>query len=431
MLKLKAGASSVRVPLGADCFPNAECAAPHDDVFVRALVLESDRRFVLLSADMPSMFPDDLRYCQEMIAQKSGAEPPYVWVGVSHSFSAPHTWPVDSDNGESIHLPSIFREKPEMVAVARRINAAYRTAYDEAIVTALASLRDASIGYGVGTCAINVNRNIETADGWWQGTNHAFFADHALPVVRIDGADGMPFAILYNYSCQAGVTLGPILPDGSKLSSADLPGAASSYIEHEYPGSVAIFLPGATADQVPICKINYTETDRDGHLRQGSYGEAGYVLLSELGRLLGNAVLETVSRIHAEDSAPSIRAEIVRYRVNCQKRDNDMSRMRPSLSFTFVPDGSRELKVEAVTIGDLAMVGMMPEMDAVNMVSIRESSPFPRNIVTTFINGNEKSMPNRDSYARFQYSAMNSPFVEGTAEESCEVALKLLQKLRG
>lgn len=424
MAILKAGAASVMVRLGEDCFPNVECVGLHDNVYVRLLILESDHRFAILSADMPSMFSQELQLCKELLNDIAGIEPEYSWVTVSHSFSAPHAWQV-GDN----HVPPLFKSRPEMIPVAHRINKAYREAYIEAITKALNSMECAFIGFGSGTCTVNVNRNIETIEGWWQGANQEGFADRALSVVRVNRVSGDPIAILYNYSVQPSVTAGGILPNGDKLMSADLPGAAGAYIEHEYKECTAIFLPGATGDQVPMYRINYCETDREGRLRTGCLGEAGYVLMEEQGRMLGNAVVNVAERIRCDDNNVQIKTASADYVCQCRKKEHNADNTRPSHSYSYIPDGECTLAVHGAVIGDIAMVGLMPEMDGITIAEIREASPFSKLIVSTFVNGSMKTMPQRSAYSLSQYAAVNSPFVEGSAELTRNEAINLLRNI--
>jgi hypothetical protein len=429
MNNLKAGAASVAVVLNEDCFPNAECAGKHDEVYVRLVLLESNRRFAILTADMPSIFPEEVEYIKDLLLEKAGVSLADSWVVASHSLSAPHAWPLGDNRQKDTPLPKALTEKPEMAAVAERINNAYRDAYNKAIETALSTMREASIGFGTGLCAISVNRNMYTVEGWWQGVNFDGFTDRVLIVLRVDDIQGNPIAVLYNYSIQPGVGAGPILPNGGKLSSSDVTGVACGIIEREYEGCTAIFLPGATADQVPLYKINYCTTGRNGVLRTGTYGESGYILMEEQGRTLANAVINAVMKIKCVYKAPEINSASRQYTVNCQKRETDMSKMRPHLRYDYFPDGSRDMSVHCLLIGDIALVGMFPELDGITIYQIRESSPFKKTMAVTFVNGNAKSMPAKESYSLFHYTAMNSPFVEGSAELTRDTALEMLNSI--
>ena len=427
MNKLKAGAASVVVRLGADCFPNAENVAQHDDLYVRVVILESTFRWAILTADMPSMFPPDLRYCKKMLEEKIGVRPEHSWVTVNHSFSAPHTWPVGGNEQKDTMIPPILHTDQKMIETAERINNAYRNAYNQAAEQALSSLRDASLGFGQSVCMVNVNRNIPTVEGWWQGVNHEGFADHALGVLRINDIAGAPIAILYNYSVQGSVAAGRITREG-RIASSDLPGAASAYVEAEYENCACIFLPAAAGDQVPLYKINYCVTDKNGKMHERSYGMEGYALLKAQGDLLGSAIVNTAERINQWNDAPEMKLLHETYTVKCQERDADMSKLHPTMIYHFKLGGERELTADAFLLGDIALVGLIPELDGLTVDEIRRGSPFEKTMVCTFVNGNGKSMPKKESYRLLQYAALNSPFAIGSAEQTRDVAIQLLER---
>ena len=430
MNTLKAGSAKAEILLDESCFPNSESVSIYGKLFVRTLVFETDERYAIMSIDMPSMFPNDLKYCKTMLAQ-AGIKSEHAWVTVTHSYSCLHTWPLGDDAVPGVHIPPVFTEHPEFVPIAQRITAAYRDAYHRSLEGALNDLQDARVGFGRGTCAINVNRNIETAEGWWQGANPDGFADRALQVLRFNNTADEPIAVLYNYSVQPGSAAEVIDELGGRVTSADLTGVASDYVEREYgSGCVAMFLCGASGDQVPLHKINYWEVDRHQILRRCSYGEAGFMLTQAQGSMLGNCVVKAAETAHCTDHSPTIRTVKSSYLCRCQKREDDLSRMKPSKNYKFQPAGEQELPVEVMLIGDIALVGMHPEMDGITVAQLREGSPFEQTMVVTFVNGNAKSMPQRESYDLCHYTAMNSPFVAGTAEQTRDTVLDLLRSIK-
>jgi hypothetical protein len=165
MSNLKAGAASVTVVLNEDCFPNAECVGRHDDVYVKLLIFESNRRFAIFSADMPSIFHDEVEHIKYLLLEKAGVALADSWVIASHSLRSPHVWPLGENKQKDTPLPKIFDEKPEMKDTAQRINHAYRVAYSKAIDGTLSNMREASIGFDTSVCSINVNRNMYTIEG--------------------------------------------------------------------------------------------------------------------------------------------------------------------------------------------------------------------------------------------------------------------------
>ncbi|MGN1003442.1 MAG: hypothetical protein ACI4O5_01305 [Oscillospiraceae bacterium] len=426
----KAGSAIAVVNLDAQCFPNAESVAQRGEICARAVIFETDRRYAILSVDMPSMFENDVTFCRELLQETAGVAPEDGWITVTHCYSAPHTWGLDGGPGGG-RQPKAIQENPEIRAATARINAAFRAAYRQAVEGALADLREAVIGFGAGTCSINTNRNMLTQDGWWKGVNHEGYTDKTLTVVRFDDLQGKPIAILYNYSMQISAGSGPIPDAGGRVSSADVAGVASRYIEKEFgDGCVALFLCGAAGDQVPLLVINYCETDRDGKLREGSLGSAGFAVVDAQGILLGNAAVQVTAQIKCTAPVSRIRTAQRVYTCHCQKRDGEMSSKRPTHDYSFIPDGTKDLPLYAMVFDDIALVGLLPEMDGITVAQIRENSPYEKTLVAAFVNGNAKSMPQAESYELLQYTAINSPFVAGSAEQTRDAAVELLKSMK-
>ena len=423
---LKAGAATVKIKLEDDYFPNAESVLKHDDVYVRVVIFEADQRFGILEADLPSMFPPDVRYCKELFKTIADISSEHTWIAASHSFSAPHTWPLDSEQKDTYRPKGL--DDPKNQAIALKINHAYKDAYREAIEGAMADMRPALCGFSKGTCGINVNRNMNTADGWWEGVNYDGYADHSLGVVRFNDLKGETIAILYNYSMQVGVMAG-IFPElGGRVTSADVVGVSSLYVENEL-GGTAMFLCGATGDQAPMFKCNYYEKDKDGHCRQISMGYENSGILRSMGTALGNAIMQTAQSVEYSE-VDSIKSVQRSYICRCQKRDPDMHKLRATHEYEYILEGTRELTVDVMILGDIAMVGLLPELDGITVTQIRDRSPYEKTLVSCFINGNAKNMPQRDHYKLFNKAAMNSPFAEGSAEQTRDVAVGLLHDIK-
>lgn len=431
---LKAGAASVAVPLGEDCFPNAESIAKYDDVYVRVIILETDKRYAFLTADMPSMLPWAMRHCQDLLKEIAGVEKENCWIMCTNALSAPHTWPKGDHEQPDTPRPMGMDNSPQKLQVATRINKAYDIAYYEAITKAVSTMREASIGFGKGTCAININKNIWTVEGYAQGANPEGFTDRTLTVLRINEvASGNPIAVVFNYSCSNSVAVGPIPEYGgfSKVATGDVMGVASRFVEEKYGNDcTAFFMCGAMGDQVPIFRINATVVGEDGKRKQFSYGKKGYAMMETLGGVLGNAVVETANGIDCDITAPKIALGKKEYTVGSQDRETNIFKVKPVLKYRFWPDGERHLSIDAMTIDDIALLGLTTEMDGITVAEIRDDSPFEKTLVASFVNGNGKSMPPAKSYDLLEYAAINSPFVKGSAEITHDVAVELLKEMK-
>src|SRR5687768_5590785 len=139
----------------------------------------------------------------------------------------------------------------------------------ESVRLARQRLTPARVGYGTGQSYINVNRQIidPQTRRWWEGPNREGPTDKTVAVLRFDTLAGVPIAVYYNYAVHAVIT--------GQLDqvSADIPGAASTYVEDSYDGRiVAVWSSGAAGDQNPIY---YQQTYDLRDIRTKEYASRG------------------------------------------------------------------------------------------------------------------------------------------------------------
>jgi hypothetical protein len=70
--------------------------------------------------------------------------------------------------------------------------------------------------------------------------------DHAVHVLRVDGADGSPHAIVFGYACH-----NTTLPASFVRFHGDYAGVAQAALEKRHPGAAALFVAGCGADANP------------------------------------------------------------------------------------------------------------------------------------------------------------------------------------
>ena len=86
---LLAGAG--RAALGLDgILPLEGFTRVNDPLHVRALVLETDRRIVLVSVEVTSLPEPISAAWRQRIAQRAGTDLENVWLTLTHSFAGPH-----------------------------------------------------------------------------------------------------------------------------------------------------------------------------------------------------------------------------------------------------------------------------------------------------------------------------------------------------
>jgi hypothetical protein len=104
--------------------------------------------------------------------------------------------------------------------------------------------------------------------------------DPQVGLLRLDRADGTPFAVVYHFACH------PIMNPPSKGNSADYPGFASKVIE-EATGAMAFFVQGCGGDINPV---HYKEVSRPANAEP-------------LGAMLGASVLAAIRRFEPQNDA--------------------------------------------------------------------------------------------------------------------------------
>lgn len=377
-----AGKSVIRIP---DAFFPAEgFNGVREPLCVRALILKcGEQQAALLSYEMTSLRDYAVSDARSLTRQITGIPESAVWVGVTHTFSAPHTRSRDA----------LHRGDQEL----RNKNALFCRALDQALREALAqaldNLQQVRVLYGKGLCSANANRDEETPEGWWKGYSPREFSDHEVPAVSfVPVGENKPSAILFTFDVQSNQT------EHSGMCSSDFAGEACRYIEQR-TSAVALYFVGAAADQIPA---------------PGSQGAE-----------LGAAVLQAV------DSAREIPGRhIALYRqvdsYPGQQMPADMRSLMPDRSYCYKTAEQRRSAAERFDLDGVTFIGVKPELCSRTGSRIRA---LGQNImVMTLINGGEKYMADALSYQRRTYEAMNSQFAEGAAEQLVKNLSRLLDQ---
>jgi neutral ceramidase len=414
---LRAGAGRAVIELSADLFPTEGFTGVHDMLRARILLLESGKKVAFVSIELTSLPEEVIAALQKLVADMADIPSENVLVFVTHTFSAPHFMPM--------HLCKTLADKQRNELLFRVIKAAVIQATSQAVVR----MEAARFGYKTGLCNVNVNRDVSTADGWWLGSNETGPSDKSVLVLRFETLEGDPIALLFSYEVQPSVMDEPPTPDGDRMVTADLAGAASRFLEKQYGGTLtALFCLGAAADQAPSLKgARFQYVDKDGHVQVEDIDEDGFIIAKMLGRRLGIEVLQTSEKIRCQSLVGSIFLKKGMVRCPGQKMVRDLHSLRPTKQYDFIPTEDREEPVQIVMLGNVALVGVRPELCCQTGMTIKEQSPFPETMVLTMVNGGAKYMPDRGAYDRITYEAMNSPFGRGSAELLCEKVIELLR----
>lgn len=88
---MRVGAATHKIILPDGFLPTEGFARQIDELHVRALVLEKERRLALLAVELTSLPPEEIKALKAIACAASGAERAFVCA--THTFSAPHFMP--------------------------------------------------------------------------------------------------------------------------------------------------------------------------------------------------------------------------------------------------------------------------------------------------------------------------------------------------
>ncbi|MBC2665397.1 hypothetical protein H7F51_07680 [Novosphingobium flavum] len=396
---LTAGMGRAEIGLTADMLPIDGFTAIHDGLMVRVLLFDDGKtRFAITVLDQTAIAADLLAATRETVARLTKTPAANVWVVAAANFAAPH----------------IFMNRPEP-GLER-----YRAAMDAAIASAAsrasASLAPARIAWGEGQSTVNVNRNVEMADGWWLGSNDHGVIDRRLGVLRLDRSDGRPIGILANYPVQSSVMDQTGGTGGGKGVTGDLGGNAARRAEALLGGdAVAMFVTGASGDQGPAYTAVRNVYDSQGHMTRVDIGDKGFVLAEMQGERLGaEAVRAARAAAPAAPATLSLASGTVS--LPAKRRPPTLAEIKPTRSYEFTVTGKADAPYFIARIGDGVMVGTQVQLDAATGMEIRRRSPFRHTLVLNMVNGGAKYLASAAGYKAITYQAMNSGYAPGGAE---------------
>ncbi len=386
----------------------------------RVLLLDCGARVALVSVELTSLPAERVAALRAIVGQVAGLPALNVWVCVTHTMSAPHFVPEDRCETPADQQKNVC------------LWGAVEAAVSDAATQAIARLEEVRLGYKSGPCEVNVNRDVPTAEGWWLGCNESGFSDKTLTVLRFETAGGHPLAVLFNYCVRPSVMERPPGSESAGFVTADLAGAACGLVEQEYgEGTTALFFMGAAGDQAPtITGARFQYVGRGGSARVKEGGEDGHAVAEMIGARLGAEVLRLSEEMECEvwsDPLVGDRAEVA---FKGQQMPGTSS-IRPTTRYDFAPGVDRVETIGIIRSGELARVGVGPELSCHTGVVIREQSPFSPTLVLTMVNGGFKNMADDSAYERVTYEAMNSPFARGSAESLVQAVSGILRRVAG
>ena len=420
---LCAGAGSAKIRFPEALFPLEGFSGKiHDDPMARVLLLSCREQVAIVSLDLVMMLPPGVKRIKNIVSEITGTDPDHIWVHTTHAISTPHE-PHAPWGGPKKELTD--DEKKKIEAGSALFREGLETAVHTAALQAKDAFRPAKMGVGTGTCMVNVNRDLPTPFGWWTGFNPEGYSNHTATILRFDDADGKMIASAACFGMKACALDNSEMKQGTRIVSADVPGTAARLLEEQF-GVPCLYLMGAACDQPPREMALYDVINSEGEVTTVDLGVAkGLEIVERLGREMAAdfaAVIEGTCCDRTDCAVSVASGEITwgtkgRARVQLTKQAN------------YVQEGSTEVETLAFAVGDVALVALRPEVNAITEKQLRETSPYRTTLMVTMVNGSNKYMPDQESYQNSSYSAQGAPLMPGAAEEWVKESVRVLNQL--
>ena len=397
MLHAGVGRTTLTPPLGTPLigYGGRERGADaiRDDIYATSLVLsDGETTVALVTCDLCALPIRQVRYVQRLIEERTGIPPAHVMINTSHAHSGP--------------LTTYNDETPEGL---RKVVITLLDGIAESVVQAAAALVPCRLSAGRGTVEASINRR--KRNGYSDAVTPEFpegTVDPDLHVVRIDGLYGAPLAVVTAYACHP-VALRP----PSHAISADFVCALRATVESQV-GAPLLFAQGAAGNLVPIGP----EMEMEERLEL-------------TGKVLGMEALRVYTALGAEalpvnDSrgAEALRAygppESLRSATSVPPKpmlaaasENllldlwteqppiaDAERSHQTFPYLTPPlvDGKVECAVQALRLGDVALVGVAGEAFVEIGLAVKARSPIPHTIFLGYTNGCLGYLPTATAY---------------------------------
>lgn len=210
-----------------------------DDLFAKVLVLEDaqGQRAVVITADLIGIAAAIGEPICKRIGEKTGLPRERIVLNASHTHTGPSLSYTDD--------PPVGVPREDAINTAAYTRKLQDTLVD-LVAKAIGDLAPASLSWAGGVAHFAMNRREFTTRGVRLGVNPRGYVDRSVPVLRIDGADGKPRAVLFGYACH-----NTTLSQTDFMVSPDYAGYAQRFVEENGRIGQAMFVSGCGAAANP------------------------------------------------------------------------------------------------------------------------------------------------------------------------------------
>jgi neutral ceramidase len=406
----------------------------HDELFAKALVIESDgERAAFVVCDLISLPRQVVVEARKLTERLTGIPGDHVMISATHTHTGPALF--------SGSARSIF--DGTNAAIVREYTAQLPFAIANAVAEAMSNLTNARLAAAVEKeTNLSHNRRYQMRDGnvaWNPGKLNTNIVKAAGPidpdvsVLCFDSLRTNSIAAYVNFAMHPDTTSGT-------LFSADYPHYLSQALAN-YRGSnfVSIFANG-TCGNINHVDSNWAEPQKGTN----ESARIGTILASDVFKAFTHLKPITPGklRVHSEVVALDLpqlapgdleRASNIVAQIGSRPAPKFLDQV---FAFKALDVGARngephKVEVQVIALGDdIAWVSLPGEIFVELGLEIKKRSPFKHTFIAELANGSIGYIPNKKAYDEGNYEPVSARCAKGSGEKLMDAAVKLLREAK-
>ncbi len=353
----------------------------HDDLFINAVVLESqDEKVALLTYDLCGLNTKMVAEIKSAIREDTGLEPGQILMNWSHTHSG----------------PALGRKEPDEIQKAYWGDLTRKSLL--ALGAALEDTAPATLSAGAAPVDVGCNRRVRREDGATVlGHNPDGPTLHEMTVWRLARSD-KPDVVLFSTPMH-----GTVLGGWSLTITAEWMGRARERLETEVPNTRFVFLQGCGADQDPYYTV------RSEFRMRGTFGE-----LEQHGKAAATSVRQALEEMH-EVSALPLRSVLQSVELPPKEKGGE----------------PQQLPLHGVRLGDAMIAALGCEAVVEYALFGREVSPAKETLILGYSNGWMGYLPTADMHPDGGLEVVRSRVAAESEQIVKDAMQQLFQDLAG
>ena len=421
---MKIGAGNATINFESELLNIEGFKGIHDLPKLSVLVLEqNDVKFVIVSVEIVMIWDDFVKRIRNAVANVVDTPLENVWIHMTHAITTPHApgGPMIGLGGEEKKLSKEEQEKRDNEMSKRKL---YEDAIFFALIDALKSaynLKEAKMLVGTSKCSVVKNRDIFTKNGWWIGSGGNGEVNDEMTVISFKDSVGNYLCHIVCFDMKPCVIDNSEMDTGNRLISADAPGMMCRKLEEKYCCPV-LYITGAAGDIVPEKTAWFDTINSSGEIETVDLGvNAGLAFVDEIGTKMIVAANKAID-LAAFNNVDRLIISSTEFKWPSKGRIP----MHPYKELAFEVEGTKEVSVGTLVLGDFAIVAGKPEINVITGKQLSGGSKYKYTVYASMINGGMKYMPDKKSYDELHWEALSSMLMPGAAEKFVETALEIL-----